>query len=294
MQYVLRDKWLYIEIASLFYRTVQDLMDDLIPSRKMQHLCITNGWICMDEIKVKRETVLNGKTLSILIYPSEEKYARVADDHIDIVYEDELVVIVNKKPGILVHSDTDQITLNDMVRSCFAAKSGYALNPVHRLDKETGGLIMYSKSAVFQPLLDQYLEKKEIRRTYLAFVKGKIDKGEKFSIDEPIGRDRHSSNKMVVYKNGQKAQTKVESLGYKNGITTLRCTLQTGRTHQIRVHLSYKGYPIINDPLYGVNFDKVSRMGLVASEMVFYHPLKEENIRISVDIDDELKQLMLK
>ena len=294
MQYVLRDQWLYIEIDSLFYRTVQDLMDDLIPSRKMQHLCITNGWILMDEIKVKRETVLNGKTLSILIYPSEEKYARVADDHIDIVYEDELVVIVNKEPGILVHSEQEQNTLNDKVRSHYAGKSGYELNPLHRLDKETSGLIMYSKSPVFQPLLDQYLEKKEIRRTYLAFVKGKIDQGEKFNIDEPIGRDRHSSNKMVVYRNGQKALTKVESLGYKNNITTLRCTLQTGRTHQIRVHLSYKGYPIINDPLYGVNYDKVSRMGLVASEMVFYHPLKEENIRVSIDIDEELKQLMLK
>ncbi len=294
MKYILKDKWLWIDIDTLFYKTVQDFMDALIPSKKMQHLCITNGWIMMDDIKVKRESRLDGKTLQILLYPNTNAYEKVEKDDIDIVYEDELVLIVNKEKGLLVHSDDGQITLNDQVRSHYRHKNYYDLNPIHRLDKETSGLLMYSKSCIFQPLLDEYLNQRSIRRTYYAFVKGKMNKGEKLSIDEPIGKDRHTSGKMIVYKKGQEAHTKVESLGYKNNVTALKCTILTGRTHQIRVHLSYMGYPILNDPLYGVSYPSLSCMGLVAKELVFYHPLKEENMKVSAELSEELKGLMLK
>ncbi len=293
MKYSIIDNKLMIDIDSLFYKSVQDLMDDLIPSRKIQHLLITNGWIQMDSIKVKRETILDGDKLSIDLYPETYSYLKREEDEVDIVYEDELLVIVNKKAGELVHSDGgSENSVKDKLESHYSRKNNCTYHPLHRLDRETGGLLLFSKSIIFQPLFDKYMEEKKIQRYYIALCMGKCDKGVKMTIDSPLGKDRHNAKKMVVYAKGQPAVTKVESLGYKNGITAFKCNLLTGRTHQIRVHLSSKGYPIINDDLYGKAARETKQMGLFANMVKFFHPLKEENITVSCDLPDELKKLM--
>ena len=150
---------------------------------------------------------------------------------------------------------------------------------------------MFSKSEIFQPLLDKLMAQSQIRRQYLAFVKAKVNE-ETFTINKPIGKDRHDSKKRVVSRNGQSALTKFRLLGSKNGISVLRCILDTGRTHQIRVHLSSCGYPIINDDLYGVKDKSLVRMGLIGDILDFYHPLKEENMEVECELPNDMARLV--
>lgn len=291
MKYELRDRTLYIDIDSIYNKTIQEFLDEYIPSKKYQHLLIQNKWLLMNGNPCKREDDIVGTDLSINLYPEEHDYQKI-DYKIDVVYEDEICLIVNKPKGVLVHSDGNQeITLSDYVKSYFVDTPYIDVQPIHRLDKETTGLVMFSKSIIFQPLLDKLLSEKSIRRYYLAFVKGKMKEGDSLTIDKPIGKDRHNSSKRVIAKNGQAALTKVKSLGSRNGLSILRCFLDTGRTHQIRVHLSSIGYPIINDDLYGIRDKSLIRMGLIADEIEFYHPLKEESIEVDATLPNDMSRV---
>ncbi|MBR6233878.1 MAG: RluA family pseudouridine synthase [Erysipelotrichaceae bacterium] len=295
MIYTLEDTWLHIDVESLFVHTIQEFFDAYIPSKKMQHLLIQNKWIRLDGNPVKREDDIVGLHLDICLYPETYSYEKVSNEP-DIVYEDELLCIVNKPKDVLVHSDGNrEVTLADMVKSHYADKNHIAAYPIHRLDKQTSGLVVFSKSIVFQPLLDQLLSEKKIRRNYLAFTEGRMKPGEIFSIDKPIGKDRHDPNKRIIHKNGQSALTKVRCVGCNasKNYSILYCTLDTGRTHQIRVHLSSIGHPILNDTLYGRESDLCIRMGLFAESVEFYHPLKEENMSVEAELPNDLNKLYL-
>lgn len=295
MKYALEGKWLNIDIDSLFVRSIQDFFDEYIPSKKIQHLLIQNKNILLDGNPVKREDDIVGLKLNINLYPEEYDYKKI-DYELDVAYEDEIVLIVNKPKDILVHSDgNEELTLTDIVKSYYADKNYISAIPIHRLDKQTSGLVVYSKSIVFQPLLDKLLSDKQIRRNYLAFVKGKMEVGKSLTIDYSIGKDRHNSNKYVIYKNGQKAITKIKCIACNKAkdYSIVSCSLQTGRTHQIRLHLSSIGYPILNDDIYGYNSNLCIRMGLFAESIEMYRPLKEDNIELSVDLPNDLNKLYL-
>lgn len=293
MKYTLVDKWLNIEVETVFEKTIQEFFDDFIPSKKMQHLLIQNKNILLDGNPVKRESDIVGVNLQINLYPEEYQYEKV-DNKLDVVYEDEIILIVNKPKGLLVHSDgSNELTLTKMVESYYVDRNYISALPIHRLDKETSGLVVYSKSIVFQPLLDQLLSTKQIRRNYLAFVSGKMEENKAITIDSPIGKDRHNANKRVVCKTGQPALTKVRSIGYSKAkkFSVLMCSLDTGRTHQIRVHLASIGLPILNDDLYGYPSDLCIRMGLFAENIEMYHPLIQDNIYVEADLPNDLAKL---
>ena len=295
MEYTLDGKWLHIDINSLFVKTIQEFFDEYIPSKKVQHLLIQNKNILLDGNPVKREDDIVGLGLDINIYPETYTYEKNSLEP-DVVYEDEIILIVNKPKDVLVHSDgSDEMTLTKMVESYYIDRNYISALPIHRLDKETSGLVVYSKSPVFQPLLDLYLSQKKIRRNYLAFVEGKMELGKIFTIDKPIGKDRHNPNKRIIYKNGQNALTKVRCIGVNKArnYSILMCSLETGRTHQIRVHLSSVGYPILNDDLYGHSSDLCIRMGLFAESIEMYHPLKEDNMEIECELPNDLNKLYM-
>lgn len=292
MKYILDGRVLKIDINTIYNKTIQDFLDSFVPSKKYQHLLIQNKWLLIDDNPVKREDEIKGNTLSINIYPNDNKYKEVKNI-LDVVYEDELCIIVNKPKGVLVHSDgNNEVTLTDYVKNYFKDEAYIDVQPIHRLDKETTGLVMFSKSIIFQPLLDKLLSEKTIRRYYLAFVKGKMKIDETFTIDKPIGKDRHNPNRRVIAKNGQEAITKAKCIASKNGISVLSCYLETGRTHQIRVHLANIGYPIINDELYGIKDKSLVRMGLVANKLMFFHPLKEDTIEVEVKLPNDVDKLL--
>ena len=290
MEYKLVEKELNIKISSIAYKTVQDFFDEFIPSSKIQHLLVQNKWIKIDGKNVKREDEIKGDILSINIYPYDNEYKKT-DYKIDVVYEDEFIIVVNKPKDILVHSDgNSEITLADYVKSYYSDKLYIDVTPIHRLDKETSGLIVFSKSKIFQPLFDKLLEEKQIRRHYLAFTSGEFIQDSK-TIDLPIGKDRHNPNKRIIYKNGQPAVTKLIKIASKKNISIIRCILDTGRTHQIRVHLASENLPILNDSLYGIKSNKIIRMGLIADELEFYHPIKEEMIELEIPLPNDLSKL---
>ena len=295
MKYFVIDDYAYIDIKTIHYNTIQEFFNALIPSKKYQHLLIQNKWIMIDEQPVQRETEIIGKTLKIILYPETYYYEVKTDKEIEIVYEDEILMVVNKPSGMLVHSDGNhnKITVVDILESYFKRNNILgSVNPIHRLDEETQGLLLISKSPIFQGLLDQFLSYKQINRKYLAFVEGRLDKGSRITIEEPIGKDRHDAKKRRVAKNGQKAKTTVESLYTNNQYSVLKCDLKTGRTHQIRVHLAYIGHPIINDSLYGNRSKLSEHMGLVANELTFYHPLKEEMMTLKGGMTQDLNKLI--
>ena len=295
MRYTLDNNWLHIEINSLFVNTIQEFFDNYIPSKKVQHLLIQNKQILLDGNPVNRQSDIVGLSLDLNIYPEEHIHLSSSLKP-EIIYEDEIILIVNKPKDLLVHSDNEaEETMNRIVDAYYAEQKYINALPIHRLDKQTSGLLIYSKSPVFQPILDKELSEKQIRRNYLAFVKGKMKEGETMVIDKPIGNDRHNPNKRIIYKNGQKAITKLRCLACHKAknYSVLLCSLDTGRTHQIRVHLSSCGYPILNDELYGEASDLCIRMGLFAQNVEMYHPLKEENMTIEAELPNDLNKLYL-
>ena len=293
MEYTLDGRWLHISVDSLFVKTIQEFFDSYIPSKKIQHLLIQNKHILLDGNPVKREDDIVGLDLDLCLYPEEKKKEKL-DLKLDVVYEDEILLIVNKPKDLLVHSDGNgEMTLTKIVESYYYDRDEIVPLPIHRLDKETSGLVVYSKSPVFQPLLDQLLSQKQIRRNYLAFCEGKMDVGTIQTIDKPIGKDRHDSSKRIVHKGGQNAVTKIRCVACnrRKDYSVLMCTLETGRTHQIRVHLASIGHPILNDELYGKKSDLCIRMGLFAESIEMYHPLKEDTMEVEGSLPKDLEKL---
>lgn len=293
MEYTLDGRWLHISVDSLFVKTIQEFFDSYIPSKKIQHLLIQNKHILLDGNPVKREDDIVGLDLDLCLYPEEKKKEKL-DLKLDVVYEDEILLIVNKPKDLLVHSDGNgEMTLTKIVESYYYDRDEIVPLPIHRLDKETSGVVVYSKSPVFQPLLDQLLSQKQIRRNYLAFCEGKMDVGTIQTIDKPIGKDRHDSSKRIVHKGGQNAVTKIRCVACnrRKSYSVLMCTLETGRTHQIRVHLASIGHPILNDELYGKKSDLCIRMGLFAESIEMYHPLKEDTMEVEGSLPKDLEKL---
>lgn len=197
---------------------------------------------------------------------------------LDIVYEDKYLMIINKKSGLVVHPAPGHITdtlVNALLYHSKVSKDGtFRPGIVHRLDKDTSGLMVVAKDVKTMELLSEMIKNKKIERHYLAIVDGVIfhDTG---TIDAPIGRDENNRQKMAVTAhNSKEAITDFRVLKRFKNNTLIECILRTGRTHQIRVHLDYIKHPVSNDPLYG-NHKKTTEFGqmLHSKSIRFIHPI---------------------
>lgn len=215
---------------------------------------------------------------------------------LDIIYEDDYILIINKPVGVIIHSDNNQNTTNTLsnyVASYYKAKKlDIPVWYLHRLDKDTSGLIVFCKDILSMSYLSTELEEHKINRYYRAIVEGKIEKDE--IIDYNIGRDRHINGKYVVSKTGKEAITYIKVVKNYSKYTYIELKLETGRTHQIRVHLSSIFHPLLGDELYGGNKKMIDRCALHSYHINFIHPITKEIIDVYSNIPNDMKCILEK
>ncbi len=194
--------------------------------------------------------------IKVTVPPKEPLKVKSENIPLDIIYEDNDVIVVNKPQGMVVHpaaGHPDHTLVNALLyhtRDLASSPEGFRPGIVHRIDKDTSGLLMIAKNAKARESLEHQLATKTNKRLYLAIVHGNFGE-ESGTIDAPIGRNPHDRKKMGVVETGKEAITHFKVLEQFKNYSLIQCQLETGRTHQIRVHLSYIGHPVAGDPLYG-------------------------------------------
>lgn len=264
------------------------LSDKLDVSRSKVQKLIKDGNVLVNGQSVNVSyKVKIGDVIEYSLDLNEETDITPEDIPIDIVYEDDDLLVINKASGMVVHPAPGHYTgtLVNALLYRFNLNSGEANRPgiVHRLDKDTSGLMLVAKNEFIHEKLSEMIGKKDVERKYLAIVDGLI-KHDTGTIDAPIGRDANNRQKMAVTDvNGKDSITHFKVLERFDNNTFIECILETGRTHQIRVHMNYIGYPINNDPLYGRG--KATEFGqmLHSYSIKFNHPRTGKELSFRVD-----------
>ena len=221
-------------------------------------------------------------TMDCVEIPTDEEKSNYLPSYryAQIYYEDDDLAIVMKPKGVKTHPNDLKESNTLMNHVIYTVDSEY-VEPIHRLDQETVGLLIVAKNPLMKKILDRMLEYNEITRIYKANVKALLPIKPQ-TIDMPIGKDKFHSNKRRISNTGQRAITHIiNSRMIKEGVCQLDIKLDTGRTHQIRVHLAEIGHPVIGDPLYGTS--TLRQLELNSHQIEFTHPLTQEIISVSLD-----------
>jgi 23S rRNA pseudouridine1911/1915/1917 synthase len=250
-------------------------------SKKLTHLFRMEHKVFVNGYKASWTSPLKlGDKVLIKLFEDEERIDIPAFFYdIQVLFEDDHVIVFNKPAFMNTHpnDETDKSTLLQAAQFYLHSKGEKVeVRHVHRLDKDTTGAILFAKHALAGAILDRMLEKHELKRTYLAIVQGPLKK-KKGIIKEPIGRDRHHATRRRVSPTGQEAITHYQLIKEENSFTYVKCWLETGKTHQIRVHFSHIGHPLLGDILYGGK-PLFNRQALHAAKLEFTHPLTGEEI----------------
>lgn len=280
-------------ISSFFnHYSVQDYLDYFhLGKAKLDEV---KNHIKINQQPVTLEAILNEHDVF------EVEYDEVIDfkpDHkkLAIVYEDDYFLIVNKPIHKLVHPDdkSKQGTMCNIVSQYYHHKNiQLSIKYAHRLDMDTTGLLIFVKDALVHAKIDQMISEHTLTRTYLCYVSGHL-KSKSGVIDAPIGRDRHHNQRRRVSKTGKQAITTYEVLKEWASYSLLRVVLHTGRTHQIRVHLSSIGHPLVGDFLYGGSMKLASRPLLHSYQIEFIHPVTQKKLCIQKEMPFDMKKLFI-
>lgn len=259
------------------------------------------------KIKASYKLKLNDE-ITLEIPEVKETEILPEDIELDILYEDEYIIVVNKEKGMVVHPANGNYTgtlVNALMYKCKETLSGIGGEKrpgiVHRLDKDTSGVLIVAKCDKAHLNISNQIKNHEVKKTYIALVKGVV-KDDEATIDIPIGRSKKDRKKMDIDKNGKNAITHFKVLQRYQGYTLLEVNIETGRTHQIRVHLSTIGYPIVGDMVYsnGKNEFNVQGQMLHAKSIEFLHPITLKKMKVEAplpayfkDILEELKNRVL-
>ena len=238
----------------------------------------------------------------ILLMDIEDKKSDIKEEDIplDVVYEDDDIMIINKVQGMVVHPANGHYSGTLVNALMYKADSLSSINGVvrpgivHRIDKDTSGLICVAKNDNAHHSLADQLKDHTMSREYIALVRGVI-KENSGTIDMPIGRDKKDRQKMGIDKEGKPATTHFQVLERFNDHTLVKCQLVSGRTHQIRVHMSAIGHPVEGDPLYaGRNYDKLYKNGqlLTAYKLKLIHPSSKKEMVFEIDLPDYFKEVL--
>lgn len=275
------DKYL-IDILEFSRSKIQKMIDnsDILVNNKK----VKNSYI----VRVDDEILIKEVTISTDILPEKMD--------LDIVYEDEYLLVVNKPSGLVVHPAVGHYTntlVNGLMYHTKLSNNSDRPGIVHRIDKDTSGLLLVAKNDDIHMYLSEEISKRKVARKYIALVYGVIN-NDTGTIDAPIGRDLNDRKKMCVTDiNSKDAITHFRVLERYKDATLIECTLETGRTHQIRVHMQYIGYPIVNDPVYGRRklINDFGQM-LHAKTIGFVHPITKEYMEFSRDPSSEFLEIL--
>ena len=250
----------------------------------------------------KSYKLAGGEDIAVTLPEPEPVEAVPQDIPLDVVYEDADVIVVNKPSGMVVHpapGHPDGTLVNALLYHCAGTLSGVggALRPgiVHRIDRDTSGLIIAAKNDAAHQYLSAQLADHTLARTYECIVVGSLreDRG---TVDAPIARHPADRKRMAVVAGGREAVTHWEVIARYPGYTHVRCRLETGRTHQIRVHMAYIGHPILGDTVYGAKKEVPGLTGqcLHAVGLRFLHPRTHEVVELSCPLPEEFTRMLQK
>lgn len=275
------------------------LAKELNISRSKVQKLIKQGLVTVNEKVVSSNYIVKcGDFISVNDDLDYEISVEAEDIDIDVVYEDSDLLVINKASGMVVHPAPGHYshTLVNALLYRFQISGGEKNRPgiVHRLDKDTSGLMMVAKGEKTHEKLSRMIANKEVERHYLAIVDGVI-KHDTGTIDAPIGRDANNRQKMAVTDvHGKEAVTHFRVLETFSNHTLVECILETGRTHQIRVHMAYIGHPVSNDPLYGRGKSTEFGQMLHSKSIKFKHPTTGKELFFEVDPPKEFLEKLEK
>ena len=250
----------------------------------------------------KSARLSGGETVTVDVPQLRETALPPQDIPLDVVYEDNDVIVVNKPTGLVVHpapGHPDGTLVNALLHHCGDSLSGIGGEKrpgiVHRIDRDTSGLIIAAKNDAAHLALSAQLKDHSLSRTYECLVTGNM-KQDSGTVDAPIGRSSADRKKMAVVPTGRRAVTHWEVVARYPGVTHLRCRLETGRTHQIRVHMAYIGHPILGDTVYGAKKPVPGLTGqcLHATGLRFVHPRTGEPVELHCPLPPEFTAMLQK
>lgn len=284
-------------IDALLARSLPEL------TRSAAQRLLAQGAVTKDGTPVKKNYKTAPGDTFVVTLPDAAPSELVAQDlPLDVVYEDDDLIVVNKPRGMVVHpapGHEDGTLVNALLAHCGDSLSGVggALRPgiVHRIDRDTSGLIIAAKNDYAHQFLSAQLADHTLARTYECIVVGNLreDSG---TVDAPIARDSRDRKRMAVVPGGRRAVTHWEVIARYPGYTHVRCRLETGRTHQIRVHMAYLGHPILGDTVYGAKKAVPGLTGqcLHAVGLQFIHPRTKELVSLTCPLPDEFTAMLRK
>ena len=270
-------------------------------SRSAAQKLIAGGMLTLDgEPLRKMDKTVAGREYELILPEAQSVEIAAQDIPLDVVWEDADCLVINKPKGLVVHPAAghwDGTLVNALMHRCAGQLSGIngEIRPgiVHRIDKDTSGLLIVAKSDFAHQALAAQLQDHSLSRVYECIVVGGV-RDDSGTIDAPIGRHPRDRKRMAVVPDGRPAVTDFEVVARYRGYTHLRCRLHTGRTHQIRVHLAYKGHPVLGDPVYG---RKVPELGqstqcLHAKKLTFLHPRTGEPVTVTCPLPAYFQEVL--
>jgi 23S rRNA pseudouridine1911/1915/1917 synthase len=289
-------------------QALQKLMPE--HSRSRLQAWIKEGLVTIAEQPTTAKTkIWGGEQVQIVPQLLPEQNAFLAENiALDIVYEDEHIIVINKPAGMVVHpaaGNWQGTLLNALLHHVPHASELPRAGIVHRLDKDTSGLLVVAKTLEAQTSLVRQLQARTVKREYRAIVWGQVWRNG--TVDQPIGRDPRSRTKMAINRMGKPAVTRYEVLERFAVHTYLRCMLETGRTHQIRVHMQHLKAPMVGDPVYGMRgivplrlmtpelrstLDGFKRQALHAIKLGLLHPHTQQPMEWQIELAQDMKQLL--
>ena len=288
-------------------------------SQRMRRRLRNEGIITVNNEPATWNTLVHGGDHLVMKLTPEQKFS-LSPMNLDIIYEDEHILVINKAAGVLMHPTStvrDHTLANGVLYYYQETHQHYDFHPVHRLDKDTSGIVIIAKTSVVQHAFD----KKHIHfhKSYDAIVEGKLP-AVPLTINWPIGRKPGSIIERYCTTEGKPARTDITVISHntrpivdkspiidsntiigsnnmadgncETHFTHVQCLLHTGRTHQIRVHVSQLGYPLAGDDLYGGHLDYIQRQALHAARVSFHHPMTNEWLELSADMPQDMKDLI--